>query len=307
MKGDNVKMWLLRERKVMENKIVTNVIIQSKNLINKVGILVRRPLHSTILKQMPARRDFELKTLNDKPEVAGPALYIVSHSTCHDAPIACETIQDHFYVLVGKQKLKFLDRAFFQLNGRHVVARSDSKSQQKVADNIVRTIKNGMNYIIFSEQTWCTAPSAPINSLRRGWVDIAKKAHCPVIPLALEYYEYTDNICYAKFGEPFTVEPSEDKIAVNNRLEDTLATLKFDIWNQFPVGERSKVDSSSWEQIIKRRQEEYPELDPKFESQFVIGRNDKPEVVLNSEPFLIGLQKVDEVLEQKRYVVVFEG
>ena len=100
---------------------------------------------------MPARRDFELKTLNDKPEVAGPALYIVSHSTCHDAPIACETIQDHFYVLVGKQKLKFLDRAFFQLNGRHVVARSDSKSQQKVADNIVRTIKNGMNYVIFSE------------------------------------------------------------------------------------------------------------------------------------------------------------
>lgn len=37
MKGDNVKMWLLSERKVMENKIVTNVIIQSKNLINKVG------------------------------------------------------------------------------------------------------------------------------------------------------------------------------------------------------------------------------------------------------------------------------
>ena len=82
-------------------------------------------------------------------------------------------------------------------------------------------------------------------------------------------------------------------------MEDTLATLKFDIWNQFLVGERRKVDSSSWEQIIKRRQEEYPELDPEFESQFVIGRNDKPEVVLNSEPFLIGLQKVDEVLEQK--------
>ena len=82
-------------------------------------------------------------------------------------------------------------------------------------------------------------------------------------------------------------------------MEDTLASLKFDIWNQFLVAERSKVDSSSWEQIIKRRQEEYPELDPKFESQFVIGRNDKPEVVLNSEPFLIGLQKVDGGLEQK--------
>ena len=42
---------------------------------------------------------------------------------------------------MGKQKLKLLDRAFFQLNGRHVVARSDSKSQQKTADNVVRTKK----------------------------------------------------------------------------------------------------------------------------------------------------------------------
>ena len=69
-------MWLLSEGKVVENKIVTNVIIQSKNLINKVGILVRHLLHSTILKQMPARRDFELKILNDKPEVVGPTLYL---------------------------------------------------------------------------------------------------------------------------------------------------------------------------------------------------------------------------------------
>ncbi len=283
----------------MENQIVNNLIIHSKNLINKVGILVRRPLHPIILKQMPGRRNFDLVVLNDKPKVDGPALYIVSHSTPYDAPVTCEVLQEHFYILVGKQKLQLLDRAFFQLNGRHYVDRLESKSQEKVADNIVRTIKNGMNYVIYSEQTWCTEPSTPINPLRRGWVDIAKKAHCFVVPLALEYYEYTDNVCYANFGEPFTVEWNEDKIAVNNRLEDTLATLKFDIWNQFPVGERSKVDSSDWEKIIKRRQEEYPELDPEFESQFVIGRCNKPEVVLNSEPFLIGLQKVDEILEQK--------
>lgn len=284
----------------MENQIVNNLIIQSKNLINKVGILVRRPLHPIILKQMPGRRNFDLVVLNDKPKVDGPALYIVTHSTCHDAPIACEVIQDHFYVLVGKQKLKFLDRAFFQLNGRHFVDRSDSTKQQSVADNIVRTIKNGMNYVIYSEQTWCTKPSTPINPLRRGWVDIAKKAHCPVIPLALEFYEYTDNVCYAKFGEPFIVEADEDKIAVNNRLEDTLATLKFDIWNQFPVGERSKVDSSSWEQIIKRRQEEYSELDSEIEFQFVIGRNDKPEVILNSKEFLIGLERLDNKKQLKK-------
>ena len=65
----------------MENQIVNNLIIHSKNLINKVGILVRRPLHPIILKQLPGRRNFDLVVLNDKPKVDGPALYIVSHST----------------------------------------------------------------------------------------------------------------------------------------------------------------------------------------------------------------------------------
>lgn len=290
----------------MENQIVNNLIIHSKNLINKVGILVRRPLHPIILKQMPGRRNFDLVVLNDKPKVDGPALYIVSHSTPYDAPVTCEVLQEHFYILVGKQKLQLLDRAFFQLNGRHYVDRSDSTKQQKVADNIVRTINNGMNYVIYSEQTWCIKPSTPINHLRRGWVDIAKRAHCPVIPLALEFYELTDNVCYAKFGEPFIVEAGEDKIAVNNRLEDTLATLKFDIWNQFPIQQRKTIDPTFWQEMVKMRQSGYPELDVTSdeESRFVIGRNDDPEVVLNSEPFLIGLKKVDGALEQKNKQLV---
>ncbi len=286
----------------MENKLVTNLIIGSKNLINKVGILVRRPLHPIILKQMPKRRNFDLKVLNKKPEVVGPALYIVTHSTCHDAPITCEVLKDHFYLLAGKQKLEPLDRVFFQLNGRHFVDRSDSKSQQKTAEKIVRTINNGTNYVIYSEQTWCTKPSTPINHLRRGWVDIAKKAHCPVIPLALEYYEYTDNICYAKFGEPFIVEENEDKIAVNNRLEDTLTRLKFDIWNQFPIQEREKIDSNSWDEIIQKRQQEYPKLDPEFEAQFVIDRENDPEIVLNSEPFQTGLKKLENGTKNKQLI-----
>lgn len=97
----------------MENQIVNNLIIHSKNLINKVGILVRRPLHPIILKQMPGRRNFDLVVLNDKPKVDGPALYIVSHSTPYDAPVTCEVLQEHFYILVGKQNYNFLIVLFF--------------------------------------------------------------------------------------------------------------------------------------------------------------------------------------------------
>ena len=58
--------------------------------------------------------------------------------------------------------------------------------------------------------------------------------------------------------------------------------------------------------MVKMRQSGYPGLDVTSdeESRFVIGRNDDPEVVLNSEPFLIGLKKVDGALEQKNKQLV---
>lgn len=62
----------------------------------------RRAVHPLILKMMPGRRNFEIEILTSQPYVQGNKIFVMNHSTTHDAPIACEVIKEHFYVLVGK-------------------------------------------------------------------------------------------------------------------------------------------------------------------------------------------------------------
>ena len=42
--------------------------------------------------------NFELKYINEKPEVEGPVLYLMTHSNSHDGPVVSEAIKNHFYV-----------------------------------------------------------------------------------------------------------------------------------------------------------------------------------------------------------------
>ncbi len=284
----------------MENHNIVNLFVHMKNIPTKIAVSWRRKLHPIILGQMPSRRTFDLKLLNEKPKIDGPVLYIVSHATSHDAPISCELIEDHFYVLIGKQKLEIMDYIFFFLNGFFKVDRDNEKSEKKVLKQMVHKLKNGIDVVVFSEQTWCTKASSPINHLRRGWVKVAKQANVPVIPLALEYYEYTDNICYAKFGDPVYIQLSDDIIQKNDEMEDILATLKFDIWQQFPMGSRNEVDVTEWDQIIQKRRVEYPKLDPEFEKQFVIGHQNDPDFVFQSDEFQECLSLLDSNIQKKK-------
>ena len=279
---------------------ISNLFVNIYDFPMRVGISLRRMIHPIILGMMPSRRTFDFELLNEKPEKDRPGLYIVTHSTCHDAPIACEAIKDHFYVLVGKQDLELMDKIFFFLNGVIWVDRDDPKSERKAGNKMTRLLKY-TDVVSFSEQTWCTKESTPINPIRRGWAKVAQKSEAPVIPLALEYYEYTgDNICYGKYyDKTITVNENDDIVVKNSEIEGTLAGLKYDIWEQFPIQKRCDVDPDLWKTIIANRQQEYPKLDVNEEKKYVIGWQNDPDYVLNEEKFLLGLQKVDNKILNK--------
>lgn len=279
---------------------ISNLLVNIYDFPMRVGISLRRKIHPIILGMMPSRRTFDFELLNEKPEKDRPGLYIVTHSTCHDAPIACEAIKDHFYVLVGKQDLELMDKIFFFLNGVIWVDRNNPKSERKAGNKMTRLLKY-TDVVSFSEQTWCTKESTPINPIRRGWAKVAQKSEAPVIPLALEYYEYTgDNICYGKYyDKTITVNENDDIVVKNSEIEGTLAGLKYDIWEQFPIQKRCDVDPDLWKTIIANRQQEYPKLDVNEEKKYVIGWQNDPDYVLNEEKFLLGLQKVDNKILNK--------
>lgn len=278
----------------------SHLIINQLEVIKHPIISLKKSIHPLLLNQMPARRNFELKFLNEIPKVEGPVLYLVTHATCHDAPIACEVIKDHFYVMVGKQSLELEDRLFFNANGKIDCDRDSKNSGRLTSDKTVRILSSGSKAVIYPERTWCTKPSKPINHCAWGWVDILKRAQAksekeiPAIPIALEYYEYTDNCCYVNAGKPIIVEANDFRLERNDELEEVFVTLKTEIWEQFPIQKRDEVDPYLWRKIMQQRYAEYPKLDISKEKTYVIGYKNDPEYVLNSPAFRNGLKKLEE-------------
>ena len=95
---------------------------------------------------------------------------------------------------------------------------------------------------------------------------MARKANVPVIPQVIEY---TPNLCLVKFGDPIYIDHDADKTEEIQHLEDAMATLKWDIWESFPVEKRSKRLKDEFELEMKKRVADYPKLNFEYEMSVV--------------------------------------
>lgn len=235
----------------------------------------RKIVHPLILKMM-SRRSFTIEVLSPLSYQQGNKIFVMNHSSSHDAPIACEVIKEHFYVLVGKQPLEILDRLFFWLNGVVYIDRKSKHSKKHGFDKMLKILNAGNNILIYPEGTWNITPSKPMLPLNWGVIELALKTGVPIIPLIAEYYA---DCCLVKFGEPIYLDEKMDKKKGIVQLEDAMATLKWDIWERFPVEERKEQMKAEFEMMIKQRIAEYPKLDLEYEQSVIRGQENDPEYV----------------------------
>lgn len=138
----------------------------------------RKSVHPLLLGMMPSKRDFELEILNNMPPVHGNKIFVINHTNAHDGPVACEAIQEHFYVLVGKQRLEFIDRIFFRLDGVVYVDRKNKKSKAKSLAKMQHLLRTGRNLLMCPEGSWNITPSKPLNPLNWGVIELSKVREC---------------------------------------------------------------------------------------------------------------------------------
>lgn len=99
-----------------------------------------------------------------------------------------------------------------------------------------------------------------------GIIELAKQSGRPILPLILEYRQ---NACYAKFGHAISCRPDDDKQIKYGELEEEMATLKWEIWEMFPIVNRSAIEPDEWEKEVKRRLSEVPQVDYEQEKKFI--------------------------------------
>lgn len=222
--------------------------------------------HPVLIALIKKQRQHQLHIMNKLPVIEGNCLIAVNHSCKHDFPIVSEVIGRHSYVLVGKQSLEVIDRLCIFLNGAVYVDRKDKYSKKAAGIKLRKYLSRGRNVCIFPEGTWNLSPSKPMLPLYWGIIDLARESGCPILPVVLEY---KDMNCYVKFGQPIYVNLMDDKQNKIDELRNTMATLKWDIWQMFPTISRNMVNSEEWEREVSRRIAEYPKLDYEYEKSVV--------------------------------------
>ena len=98
-----------------------------------------------------------------------------------------------------------------------------------------------------------------------GIVDIAKKGNAIIVPCAIEQYgkRFKINIGFNFDMNSYGSGVSEKTRAITD-LRDTLATLKYEIWETEKMLIRSTLNGNEWEQYIEERFKEWPYFNEQY-------------------------------------------
>lgn len=218
-------------------------------------------LHRGLKLLVRTQRKHQLVLMNNIPLVKENCIYAVNHSCKWDFQYMIEITTKYFYVLAGRQRLRVIDRIAFILNGVVWVDRKNKNSKTSSKEKLIHLAKSGQSLCIFPEGTWNMEPSKPVLPLYWGVIDIAKTSGIPIVPVCMEYKEK----CYVKFGKPIYMKEDEDKGMAIENLRDVFASLKWDIWELFPVEHRNDIENDYWDKEIFRRLKEYKKFDYEYE------------------------------------------
>lgn len=223
-------------------------------------------LHPLIKRLLQGQIAHEIHYLNSSPRVQGNAIWCANHGSKFDTPYCGIAIPRQVWLVAGTQRLTLTDRAFFILNGCIWIDRKDKTSKSAGAKTLLNLAMKGENIFMFPEGTWNTFPSLPMMPMSWGIIDLSAKSGRPIIPIALEYRKKD---CYIKFGNPFFCTPEDNKLERINALRDTMAALRWDIWESLPKYRRADIPNDEWEKEVAARVTAYPPLDFDYEQSCI--------------------------------------
>lgn len=202
---------------------------------NKNVAVIRKKIHPLYLTLMKKVEPMKIEVIN--PEMVKrleneyflkniPVSFCANHTNVHDIPLAARVVKQHFYVMIAKEGLTPIQKLAFLINGPIFIKRDNKESRKKAQRKFTLAQKNGFSTLIYPEAAWNVEPNKFMNKIYNGVIKASKETKTDIIPLA---FEYEDDICYVKIGEPFIVCEDKDSRIQSDELRDIMCTLRYDI------------------------------------------------------------------------------
>lgn len=223
------------------------------------GIKIRKFIHKIPLTMVKLERFFlkeKVTVIADKSNKNNkPIIYACTHIGGNDIQRVYEAINSPAYLFLGDpgEAYRDLTSVLLLFNGA-IYLETDNKSDRHIAkQRAIELLNRGGNLYIFPEGAWNIFENLPVMGLFNGTVKIAQETGADIIPIAVEQIE---NEFLVNIGENISIGKNDDINTANNNLRDTLATLKWEIWENEGVFSRDVIANETTESfqqnIIKR-------------------------------------------------------
>ena len=167
-----------------------------------------------------------------------PIIYACTHIGGVDIETAFEVIKKPCWLFLGdpREVYKNIDGFMLGLNGVICLDSKDKDDRRIAKETAIGLLQNGGSLMIFPEGAWNISVNQPVMGLFTGTADIAIQSKAQIVPVALECY---DKHMYVAIGKNIEVAGAwEDKHLLTNHLRDSLATLKWRIFEAVGVWNR---------------------------------------------------------------------
>lgn len=204
-----------------------------------------------------------------------PVIYVANHFCFADTPIMGCIVPKRSYILLGKQRLGLSDWLYFILNGVIFVDRKDKVDKAESKQAMITYLERNRSVVIFPEGTWNLTENQLMMPMKWGIIDVARKTGAQIVPVNLEYDRERMN-CYVRFGKPMTFASEENKAESIIILRDTMATMRWEVWERKGIFSRSELDMDLERHKLFYSVMEYPPIDWKYECSCIYHLHTEP-------------------------------
>lgn len=229
-----------------------------ENNIPIKGIKWRKRIHKimfAIIKMKRVLLHQKLTILHDEREDTDKTIiYACTHIGRYDIEMALESIQDTCFLFLGSpgKLYRSLNGVLVYLFG-FIGCDTTEKEDRHIAKELaIRTLKQGGNILIFPEGAWNITENQVVMKLYTGTIEMAIRSGADIVPIAIEQYEKS---FYINIGKNISLDETSDlnkKRKLSDDLRDTLCTLKWEIWEQFPITKRSSLPENMGQIFVEK-------------------------------------------------------
>lgn len=187
----------------------------------------------------------------------GQCIFAYTHQGLLDNFIWSPFIDKHCPILHGAEVNRALLIA--QLNTGFIkVIKGDKENNNNAKLDMISLLLKGHSLTYFPEGTWNLSPNKLHLPLSYGFLDTARKANVPVVPVAHEIsYEmiegkYKVTKVHTRFGKPIYIS-LEDKIEEKlMEYEEAISTLKYELIEEKGIYKRTDIDNYEYIDYLEK-------------------------------------------------------